>query len=352
MHAADLRHGLVGLVDEAEEVVGVVVEQAVGPIAGAAPVEDARVVLDAVAEAHLAQHLHVVLRALAQAMALEQLALGLELGAARVELARDLLDGGLDRALADVVVRRRPDGDVLEVVLDELARERIEVLQALDLVAEQRRAVGGLGVGGEDLQRLAAHAEVAAAQRRVVARVLDRDELAQQLVAVDLVALAQDLQVVVVGLRRAEAEDGRDAGDDDHVAAREERSGGRVAQPIDLLVDGRVLLDVEVLGRDVGLGLVVVVVGDEVLDRVVGEEGAELVAQLRGQRLVVGEHERGLLHALDDPRHRHRLARAGGAEQGDEALAGVDALGDAVDRLGLIGGGGEDGIQAKFGHEP
>ena len=72
-------------------------------------------------------------------MALEQLALGLELRAARVELAPDLLDGRLDRALAYVVVRRRRDRDVLEVVLEELARERVEVLQALDLVAEQRR---------------------------------------------------------------------------------------------------------------------------------------------------------------------------------------------------------------------
>jgi hypothetical protein len=45
-----------------------------------------------------------------------------------------------------------------------------------------------------------------------------------------------------------------------------------VAEAIDLVVDRGVLLDVEVLGRDVGLGLVVVVVGDEVLDRVVGEE--------------------------------------------------------------------------------
>ena len=74
---------------------------------------------------------------------------------------------------------------MLEVVVDQLARERVEVLQALDLVAEQRRAEGRLGVGREDLQRLAAHAERAAAERDVVARVLDRDELAQQLVAVD-----------------------------------------------------------------------------------------------------------------------------------------------------------------------
>jgi hypothetical protein len=61
--------------------------QAVRPRARRPAVEDARVVLDAVAEAHLAQHLHVVLRALAQAVRLEQLALGLELGAALVELA-------------------------------------------------------------------------------------------------------------------------------------------------------------------------------------------------------------------------------------------------------------------------
>ena len=44
-----------------------------------------------------------------------------------------------------------------------------------------------------------------------------------------------------------------------------------MAQPVDLVVDRRVLLDVRVGRGDVGLGLVVVVVGDEVLDRVVGK---------------------------------------------------------------------------------
>ncbi len=68
-------HGLVGLVDEAHEVVGEVIEQAVGPVAGVAAVEDPRVVLDPRAEPELAKHLHVVLGALAQAVGLEQLAL-------------------------------------------------------------------------------------------------------------------------------------------------------------------------------------------------------------------------------------------------------------------------------------
>ena len=324
--------------------------QAVRPLARRASVEDARVVLDAVAEPHLAQHLHVVLRALAQPVGLQQLALGLELGRALVELAPDLGDRRLDRALLDVVVRRRPDADVLDVVLDELARQRVEVLQALDLVAEQLHAVGRLRVGGEDLQRLAPHAEVRAPERSVVARVLDRDELAQQPVAVDVVAALEQHHVAVVGLRRAHAEDRRHRRHDDHVAPAEQRRRRRVAQAVDLLVDRRVLLDVEVLGRDVGLGLVVVVVRDEVLDGVVGEERAELVAELCRQRLVVRHDERRALQALDRRRHRHRLAGAGRAQERDEALLILHARGDIVDRLGLIGGGREDRVELERRH--
>jgi hypothetical protein len=126
------------------------------------------VVLDARAEPDLAQHLHVVLRALAQAVGLEQLALGLELGTALVQLAADLTDRIVDHALADVVVRGRPDPHVLEVVLQHLAGQRVEVLQVLDLLAEQHDPVGRLGVGGEDLERVPAHAEGAAAECRVV----------------------------------------------------------------------------------------------------------------------------------------------------------------------------------------
>ena len=140
--------------------------------------------------------------------------------------------------------------------------------------------------------------------------------------------------------------------DDHHVAPREQRRRGGVAQPVDLLVDRRVLLDVEVLARDVRLGLVVVVVADEVLDGVGREVGPELVAELGRQRLVVGEHERRPLQPLDRGRHRHRLAGAGGAQQRHPARAGLDALDDAVDRLRLIGGGRVDGVELEGRHGP
>ena len=106
-----------------------------------------------------------------------------------------------------------------------------------------------------------------------------------------------------------------------------------VPQPVDLVVDRGVLLDVEVLVRDVRLGLVVVVVGDEVLDRVVGEELAELAAELGRERLVVREHQRRLLDLLDHEAHRGRLARAGHPEQRLELVALLDARGELGARL-------------------
>ena len=61
---------------------------------------------------------------------------------------------------------------------------------------------------------------------------------------------------------------------------------------------------------NVGLGLVVVVVADEVLDGVLGEEAAELLIELGGERLVVGHHQRRAVHPGDALRHGERLARS------------------------------------------
>ena len=246
-------------------------------------------------------------------------------------------------------MRGRPDRDVVDHVED-LAGQRVEVLDPLDLVAEEGDPVGGLGVGGHDLQHLAADPEGAAPQHLVVALVLHLHQLAEDVVAVDLLADLEQLHFFVVDLRRADPVDAGDRGDDDHVAAGEQRRGGGVAEAVDLVVDRGVLLDVEVLRRDVGLGLVVVVVGDEVLDRVIGEELAELVAELRGERLVVGDHQRGPLHLGDRRRHREGLAGAGGAEQGLEAFALAQALGQPGDRLRLVRRRRVGGVQLEIRH--
>ena len=77
----------------------------------------------------------------------------------------------------------------------------------LDLVAEERDPVRRLGVRRLHLEHVALDPEAAAAEQRVVADVLDVDQLAQHEVAVLLLADGQEDDLLLVLLRRAEAVD-------------------------------------------------------------------------------------------------------------------------------------------------
>ncbi len=101
------------------------------------------------------------------------------------------------------------------------------------------------------------------------------------------------------------------------------RRSSRVAQPVDFVVDRAVFFDVGVAGGDIRLGLVVVVVTDEVLDPVVREHLPHLVGELGGQRLVGLDDERRPLHLLDGPGDGRALAAAGDAEQRLETVTSV-----------------------------
>jgi hypothetical protein len=335
---ADLRDRDVGLVHEDDEVLREVVEQRVRRLAGRPAVEVARVVLDAVAEADLADHLEVVGGAHAQALGLQQLVSLLELGEALGQLGLDRVDRALQRLGRGHVVGGREDRGLGHGLAD-LAGERVDPHDAVHLVAEELDPQGPLVVGREHLEGVAAHPEGPAHQVEVVARVLQVDELADHRLLAELLALAEPHDVVGVLVRRAQAVDAGHRGDHHHVATRQQRHRGAVAQPVDLVVDRRVLLDVGVGRGDVGLGLVVVVVADEVLDRVVGQEVAELVGQLRGQRLVRCHHQAGPLDALQHLGGGEGLARAGGAQQRDRPLPRLEGLGDLIDGLRLVAGG-------------
>ena len=88
-----------------------------------------------------------------------------------------------------------------------------------------------------------------------------------------------------------------------------------MAHPVDLLVDRAVLLDIGVGARDIGFRLVIIVIRDEILDRVLREERLELAVKLSRERLIGRENERGPLGFLDHLRHGEGLARAGHAKQ-------------------------------------
>ncbi len=231
-----LRYGNVALVDHEQVVVGKVVEQGERRLAGNATVHVHRVVLDAVAVPDLAHHLEVVLRAHPQALRFEEFVVLLEELQALLEL---LLDAHHRRAqplgTGDVV---RGGEHVGSLQLAQLfAGQRVDRGDAVDRVAEHLDAQHRFLVGGMHLDRVAADAEVAPAERHVVAAVLHVDQAAQDVAHVVVDADGEIEQVAAVLLGVAHAVDARHRGNDDHVAAGEQRCRCRVTQAIDLVVD-------------------------------------------------------------------------------------------------------------------
>ena len=122
------------------------------------------------------------------------------------------------------------------------------------------------------------------------------------------------------------------------ITSRRESSALVVDQPqaLDLLVDGRVFFNVSVRPWDVRLGLVVIEVRDEILDGVLGEELLELAVELRGECLVVRDNEGGPAEIADDVGSGERFARAGHAEEGLVAVAGLERFSQLGDGLALV----------------
>ena len=111
------------------------------------------------------------------------------------------------------------------------------------------------------------------------------------------------------------------------------------SKAIGIRVARGVLFDVDVPLRDVRLGLVVVVIGDEIRDSVVGKERLHLLVQLSGKRLIVAHDERWTLALSDDIRHRESLSRTRRSHQRLEAAPTIQTLAELGDRPRLIASG-------------
>ena len=213
----------------------------------------------------------------------------------------------------DEVLRRIYGGGGL--VVHDLARQRIDAAQPLDGVAKGVDSQRLLLVTGPQLNNVTAHAKTAALKVRRGARVVDVHQAAQEVAAIQLFARSQQNQTSPVLVRISQPVDGTDTGHDNHIPTRQQTAGGPQTQTINLVVDRSIFLDVGVACWQVGLGLIVVIVADEELDRVAWKETRQFAIQLRGQGFIVREHQRRTLHTLNQLRNGIGFSAAGYAQQ-------------------------------------
>ena len=347
IHTADLGDRDVGFVREDDGVVGDEFEQGRGWFARCAACEVARVVFDAVAHPRRLEHFEIEVGALFEPLRFEQFAFVHELVEAGLELFLDLDDRLAHRRFWRDVVGVGVDADVLHHGRL-FPRQRVEFRDAFQFLAKEGQPpCPVVEVGREDFERVAPHPEGAPEKRLVVAFVLLRDEVGDDLALVVGFADLEVLRHRTVGFHRSDAVDAGDGGHDDHVVPFQKSPRGRMAHAVDLFVDLAFLLYVGVGARHVGLGLVVVIETDEIFDGVVGKEPLEFAVKLGGQRLVGCKDDGGALGLFDHLGHGVGLARAGGPQQHLVALARHDARAQFPDGRRLVAGGLEFGVHAQ-----
>ena len=297
----------------------------------------ARVVLNAIAEAHLLHHFQVVGGAHAQTLRLQQLALGFE---GLQALAQLILNGGnsLRHTLSTGDVVACGEDIHFFFLANYLAGQRVQGVNRLNLITEELNADCVLLVHGDDFDGIAAHTERATVKVHIVTRVLHRHELAQQLVAVNLLTATQSHHLRNVLLGRAQTVNAGHGRNHHHVTASQQGVRRRVAQTLHLLIDGGVLLNERIGLRHVRLRLVVVVVRDEILHRIIRQQLAQLIRQLRRQSFILHEHQSRTLHCLNQPGCGRGLTGTGSAHQHNVLLTVLHTLGELGDSLRLITG--------------
>ncbi len=105
---------------------------------------------------------------------------------------------------------------------------------------------------------------------------------------------------------------------------------------IDFIVYSGILFNIGIGCRDICLGLVVIVIGDEIFHCIFGEKLFKFRAQLRRERFVVGQHQRWTVHFGNDIRHGKGFARACYTEQGLFLIPFLQTLRKLCNRFGLV----------------
>ena len=188
----------------------------------------------------------------------------------------------------------------------------IEQLQGFDFIIKEFNADGHLAVlSRKNINRVASDAKGSARKVHVVALVLHSHQLNNHVALPELVAGSQSHHHLVVRLGLANTVDSGDGCDDYHITPLQNAFGARQPHLFNVFVNRRVFFNKQIALWNIRLGLVVVVITDEILHRVFGKELAKLTVQLGCQRFVGRKHNGGPAHASNHVGHGERFTRAG-----------------------------------------
>lgn len=272
VHGLNLRYGYMGLVNDQQEILREIVEQAERARPRRSSVEIARVVLNTLTITEFENHLDIVVDAFGQALGFERSSFAFKLIDTKTEVVPDVVDSHPYTLLAGYEDRSGVDVEFVERVYF-AAGNRFDGQEFVDLVAPKDDAQCEILVSEKDVHRITLDAEITSVEFYLVTDILSVDEIKEKGVADVVCAFLQRNKIGIERIGVSHAVDTGHRADDHHVpsSGKQRRNGGE-SEFVNLVVDGEVLLDIGIGGGDIGFWLVIVVVGDKILDLVVRKE--------------------------------------------------------------------------------
>ena len=323
------------LIDHEQIIVREIVEQCERRLARLTSVNVHRIVLNPRAITDLRHHLEVILGTHPQPLCLKQLLFTFKLAQAGLQFSLDARNRSSHALNTCDIVRRRKDIRTRQL-FQRLARDRVNTSETIDRVTKHLDAKNRFFVRRMHLDRVAAHPEFSTNKRHVVSVVLHVDQATKNRTHVVINTDTQVEQLPAVFVRGTHTVNTGNRCDDNRVSTSQQRRRRRVTQPVNLIIDRRILFDERVARRDIRLRLVIVVIGDEVLHPIIREELSHLLSQLCGKTLIGRQNQRRPLHLFDRPRNRCRFTRTSDAKQGLESMTGLYALCERRNRVWLV----------------
>ena len=179
VHGLQLGAGDMAFIHHQQPILREVIDQAFRRGAGGPASQVAGVVFDAVAIAHLLEHLQVVGGALLQPLGLQQTTFPVEQVEPVMQLAANLRDRPLQPLLGGHKVLGGIDVNRVETLQD-LTGGGIDIADRFDLIAKQLNPHQTILIGRTDLEHIATHAETATGDFQVVTGVLVINQFPQR----------------------------------------------------------------------------------------------------------------------------------------------------------------------------
>ena len=149
----------------------------------------------------------------------------------------------------------------------------------------------------------------------LVARVLHVNESLDHIITVNLHSGTQGNHHVHIVIRTTNAIDTGDRCHDDDIFSLRQCCRGRKAQLINFIIDRRIFRNISVRLWHIRFRLIIIIVGNKILDGILREKFFHFSVQLPRQCLVVGNNQRWLIQCLNDICHRKGLSRTGHTQQ-------------------------------------